>query len=57
MPVINNSKSLGSSLQIPYYNVLSDNKDFTISPRFFFNDKFLVQSEYRQVNSASNFEN
>ena len=56
MPVINNSKSLGSSLQIPYYNVLSDNKDFTISPRFFFNDKFLVQSEYRQVNSASNFE-
>ena len=55
MPVINNSKSLGSSIQIPYYNVLSDNKDFTISPRFFFNDKFLVQNEYRQVNKDSNF--
>ena len=53
MPKLINSNFLGSSLQIPYYNVISSNKDFTISPRVFFNDKFLVQSEYRQVNQYS----
>ena len=49
MPKINNSTFLGSSLQIPYYKVISDSEDVTISPRIFFNDKFLLQSEYRQV--------
>ena len=49
MPKINNSTFLGSSLQIPYYKVISDSEDVTVSPRIFFNDKFLLQSEYRQV--------
>ena len=49
MPKINNSTFLGSSLQIPYYKVLSDSEDVTVSPRIFFNDKFLLQSEYRQA--------
>ena len=53
MPKISNSSFLGSSLQIPYYNVISENKDFTISPRIFFNDKILLQSEYRQKNKFS----
>ena len=44
LPSINNSNFLGTSIQIPYYNVISDNKDFTISPRIFFNDKILLQS-------------
>ena len=55
IPEINNSTFLGSSLQIPYYNVISDNKDLTLSPRIFFNDKFLIQSEYRQANKKSDF--
>ncbi len=49
MPKINNSTFLGSSLQIPYYKVISESEDFTVSPRLFFNDKFLLQSEYRQA--------
>ena len=49
MPKVNNSTFLGSSLQIPYYKVLSDSEDATVTPRIFFNDKFLLQSEYRQV--------
>ncbi len=49
MPIINNSTFLGSSLQIPYYKVISESEDFTVSPRIFFNDKFLLQSEYRQA--------
>ena len=49
-PKINSSKSLGSSIQIPYYNVVSNNKDFTLSPRIFIDDKIMLQSEYRQVN-------
>ena len=55
MPRINNSSFLGSSLQIPYYNVISENKDMTFSPRIFFNDKLLFQTEYRQANKNSKF--
>ena len=50
LPSIKNSNTLGSSLQIPYYKVISDNKDLTFSPRLFFNDKKLFQTEYRQTN-------
>ena len=53
MPEINSSSFLGSSLKIPYYKVISDSKDFTLSPRVFFNDKFLLQSEYRQAYNNS----
>jgi len=49
MPSISSSNTNGGSLKIPYYKVLSENKDFTISPKIFFNDDILVQSEFRQV--------
>jgi LPS-assembly protein len=54
MPSIGNSSSLGSSLNIPYYNVLADNKDLTISPRLYSGENLLLQSEYRQINVKSN---
>ena len=54
LPSIKNSNTLGSSLQIPYYKVISDNKDLTFSPRLFFNDKKLFQTEYRQTNKYTN---
>ena len=54
MPSIGNSSTLGSSLNIPYYNVLADNKDLTISPRFYSGENLLLQSEYRQINAKSN---
>jgi len=49
MPKIATSNNLGTSFSLPYYNVISENKDLTFSPRFYNNDKFLLQSEYRAV--------
>ena len=54
-PHINDSNILGSSLQLPYFHVLSDNKDFTFKPTFFDKDIFMIQNEYRQQNKKSFF--
>ena len=42
-----NSNNSGTSIQIPYYKVISENKDLTFSPRLFFDNELLVQTEYR----------
>ena len=55
VPHINNSNILGSSLQIPYFYALSNNKDFTFKPTFFDKDIFMFQNEYRQQNENSYF--
>ena len=55
VPHINNSNVLGSSLQIPYFYTLSDNKDFTFKPTFFDKDILMFQNEYRQQNKNSYF--
>ena len=55
VPHINNSNILGSSLQIPYFHVLSDNKDLTFKPTFFKKDILMFQNEYRQQNKNSFF--
>ena len=52
-PILLNSSYSGQSIQLPYYKVLSDSKDLTISPRVFLNDSFLLQTEYRQANKSS----
>jgi LPS-assembly protein len=49
IPSIATSSNSGNSLRIPYFNALADNKDFTISPRIYFNNDILVQNEYRHV--------
>ncbi len=41
-------------LSIPYFHVISENKDLTLSPRLYSSSKILVQSEYRQVNVDNN---
>ena len=53
-PRINNSNILGNSFSIPYYHVISNNKDFTFSPTIFEDSLFMFQNEYRQVNENSN---
>ena len=53
VPHINNSNILGSSLQIPYFHILSDNKDLTFKPTFFDKNIFMFQNEYRQQNKNS----
>ena len=55
VPRINNSNILGSSLQIPYFHILSGNKDLTIKPTLFDKDIFMFQNEYRQQNKNSFF--
>ncbi len=55
IPHINNSNILGSSLQIPYFHVISDNKDLTFKPTIFDKSIFMFQNEYRQQNKRSFF--
>ncbi len=52
-PKLNNSNILGSSVSLPYYKVISENKDITFEPTFFDSDVTLYQSEYRQLNKNS----
>ena len=53
IPSFVNSSNTGNSINIPYYKVISDNKDFTIQPRFYSNKDILVQNEFRQVERNS----
>ena len=52
-PEFGSSKNAGSSVSSPYFYIISDNKDITLKPRLFDNNKFLVQNEYRQKNENS----
>ena len=54
-PRNNNSDVLGSSITQPYFKVISENKDYTITPTWFDDKITSVQNEYRQVNENSNF--
>ena len=53
IPTIKNSPNSTSYLSLPYFSVISQNKDMTFSPRFYSNDGFLLQTEYRQENKNS----
>ena len=53
MPQVIDSSSLGLSFKLPYYKVISENKDLTFSPRIFSETEGLFQNEYRQVNKNS----
>ena len=52
-PQINNSNILGDSINIPYFKVISDNKDITLSPTIFENNLIMIENEYRQKNRNS----
>ena len=52
-PGLGSSNNLGSSVLVPYFFVISEDKDLTIKPRLFNNNKFLLQSEYRQKTKNS----
>ncbi len=51
MPKFIDSSTLGTSFNLPYFNVISDNKDLTFTPRVYFNDKILAQTEYRTIDA------
>ncbi|MDA9108342.1 organic solvent tolerance protein [Candidatus Pelagibacter sp.] len=52
-PELGSSNNLGSSIYIPYFMVISDDKDLTIKPKLFDDNKFLLQNEYRQKTKNS----
>tara|TARA_B100000780_G_scaffold3428_1_gene2850 strand:- start:2005 stop:4299 length:2295 start_codon:yes stop_codon:yes gene_type:complete len=54
-PSFSSLSNTGSSLNTPYYWVMADNKDLTLRPRIYTEEKILLQSEYRQANASSNF--
>jgi LPS-assembly protein len=54
-PRLNKSNIVGSSLTIPYFHVLTENKDFTFKPTIFDDRIYMFQNEYRQENEKSTF--
>ena len=55
-PEFNNSQILSSSLKIPYFYPISDNKDLTLKPTLFDNKVYTLQNEFRQKNKNSYLE-
>jgi len=45
--------NLGESFYMPYFLVISDDKDLTIKPRFFNDNKYILHNEYRQLTRNS----
>ena len=55
LPRLNKSNILGSSLSVPYFHIISENKDLTIKPTIFSESINMLQSEFRQENESSSF--
>ena len=53
MPKFESSSSLGDSLSVPYFKVISESKDLTFTPKIFSDSEGLFQNEYRQENKNS----
>jgi len=52
-PTFSSSKNIGASVTIPYFHVLSENKDMTFKPKLFLNNEIVLQNEFRQENKNS----
>ena len=48
-PEVNSSNTLGSSFSLPYYKVISDNKDLTLTPTLFDSNTSMLTTEYRTI--------
>ena len=54
-PVLNSSNVLGSSFSVPYYHVIADESDLTITPTIFNNNTKMIQNEYRKLGKNYQF--
>ena len=54
-PSMITSSTNGDSIKVPYYHVISENKDYTFTPRIYFNNTLMLQNEYRQVERNTDF--
>jgi len=52
-PELGNHSTLGDSIYLPYFFVISDQKDITLKPRLFNDNKLILQSEYRNITKNS----
>ena len=52
-PQLNDSNNVGSSITIPYFGVISDDKDFTFVTTLFDKNTQMLQNEFRQSNDKS----
>jgi LPS-assembly protein len=52
---INSSSIIGSSISVPYFKVISENQDVTLTPTLFDSDTQMISAEYRQANKNSKF--
>ena len=55
-PNLSNSNILGNSIALPYFHVLSNDSDLTLTPTLFNKDPKMIQSEYRKIFKNSYFE-
>ena len=55
IPSLQDNSTAGLSLNLPYFLAIAKNKDMTLNPRFFNDDKFLLQSEFRKKNKNSDY--
>jgi len=56
VPQFSTSDKVGFSSKIPYYIVLNDNKDVTLTPYIMSNNSIILETEYRQYTSNGYFE-
>jgi len=54
-PQINDSEILGTSIHIPYFHVVSEDKDLTFKPTVFDSNIYMINNEYRQESKNSSF--
>tara|TARA_B100000780_G_C21125043_1_gene456215 strand:+ start:462 stop:2795 length:2334 start_codon:yes stop_codon:yes gene_type:complete len=47
-PTLTNSSTLGAGFSIPYFWNIADDRDLTLSPKLFLNEKPLMLAEFRQ---------
>jgi LPS-assembly protein len=52
-PEINSSNNLGNSVTLPYFKVISNNKDLTLNPTLFDGNTSMLTTEYRAINEKN----
>ena len=53
IPKISGGDTLGSAIEIPYFNAIANNKDLTLVPRIYNDGSLILQSEYREKRANS----
>tara|TARA_B100001564_G_scaffold86000_1_gene69786 strand:+ start:3986 stop:6361 length:2376 start_codon:yes stop_codon:yes gene_type:complete len=57
MPSFKSSPNKNTFFSIPYFKVLGENKDLTLTPRLYSEKKIMVQTEFREVTKNGNYIN